>query len=138
MNICGRIMYAYIHDMTRPSSSRRARPAAAARAAPTRGFVSTPQPTAAAQLHAWEHTNHAVLAVGWGVEPQSQREYWIAMNTWGPDWGERGFFRIARGDDESAHTYIYLFINLLIYNYVCVYIYLYFYAFQWYKYFRTR
>ena len=57
---------------------------------------------AAAQLHAWEHTNHAVLAVGWGVEPQSQRKYWIAMNTWGPDWGERGFFRIARGDDESA------------------------------------
>ena len=53
-------------------------------------------------MHAWEHTNHAVLAVGWGVEPQSRRKYWIAMNTWGPDWGERGFFRIARGDDESA------------------------------------
>ena len=43
-----------------------------------------------------------MLAVGWGVEPQSRRKYWIAMNTWGPDWGERGFFRIARGDDESA------------------------------------
>ena len=57
---------------------------------------------AAAQLRAWEHTNHAVLAVGWGVDPATRRKYWIAQNTWGPQWGERGFFRIARGADESA------------------------------------
>ena len=31
----------------------------------------------------WEHTNHAVLVVGWGTELQSGRKFWIAMNTWG-------------------------------------------------------
>ena len=33
--------------------------------------------------------------------PATKRKYWIAQNTWGPR-GRRGFFRIARGADESA------------------------------------
>ncbi|KAL1528019.1 hypothetical protein AB1Y20_009388 [Prymnesium parvum] len=50
----------------------------------------------------WERTNHAVLVVGWGLEQPSGRKYWVAMNTWGAEWGEKGFFRIARGTDDSA------------------------------------
>ena len=41
-----------------------------------------PSRAAAAELRAWEHTNHAVVAVGWGAEKGTGRKYWIAMNTW--------------------------------------------------------
>jgi len=44
--------------------------------------------------------DHAVLIVGWGVD-QSEiwgtTPYWIVKNSWGPDWGENGYFRIIRG-----------------------------------------
>lgn len=34
---------------------------------------------------------HAVKIIGWGSD------HWIAANSWGPNWGENGFFRIAFG-----------------------------------------
>jgi len=48
----------------------------------------------------WEQVDHAVLLVGYG-EDKSQA-YWTLQNSWGTDWGEAGFFRIARGIDESG------------------------------------
>jgi len=48
----------------------------------------------------WEQTNHAVVAMGWGEE--NGKKYWIIKNTWGPHWGESGYFRIQRGSDECG------------------------------------
>jgi cathepsin B len=39
---------------------------------------------------------HAVRVVGWGTE--NGESHWIATNSWGPDWAEKGTFRIAFGE----------------------------------------
>ena len=41
--------------------------------------------------------NHAVQTVGWGVE--GNQEYFIVRNSWGPNWGESGYIRIASAPD---------------------------------------
>ena len=39
---------------------------------------------------------HAVKIVGWGKEGDT--EYWLVANSWGEEWGEKGYFRIAFGE----------------------------------------
>jgi len=52
----------------------------------------------------WMHTNHAVTIVGYGVDKKHNPpvKYWIVQNTWGPQWGEGGYFRIVRGVNNAA------------------------------------
>lgn len=56
------------------------------------GIFTGPKPRAEDQgvpgAPLWQHTNHAVTAVGWGhTMVQGKREkYWVMMNSWGKNW----------------------------------------------------
>ncbi|CAN6204589.1 unnamed protein product [Urochloa humidicola] len=39
--------------------------------------------------------NHAVVAVGYGVE--NGVPYWLIKNSWGADWGDEGYFKMEMG-----------------------------------------
>merc|ERR1712087_172421 len=45
-----------------------------------------------------EEGGHAVRIVGWGVD--NGVKYWKVANSWNPYWGEKGYFRIKRGNNE--------------------------------------
>merc|ERR1712216_70416 len=47
-----------------------------------------------------EAGGHAVKMVGWGVE--NGVKYWKVANSWNPYWGEKGYFRIRRGNNEGG------------------------------------
>ncbi|CAG5132184.1 unnamed protein product [Candidula unifasciata] len=54
----------------------------------------------------YQHTSgsllggHAVKILGYGVE--NATKYWLVANSWNPDWGDAGFFKIIRGRDECG------------------------------------
>ena len=48
----------------------------------------------------FESVEHSIILVGYGEEKGIK--YWIGMNTWGTGWGERGYFKILRGENEQS------------------------------------
>lgn len=41
------------------------------------------------------------MAVAFGE--QAGTKYWTLMNSWGYSWGENGYIRLLRRDDDSSH-----------------------------------
>mmetsp|Transcript_107500 Transcript_107500/g.131163 ORF Transcript_107500/g.131163 Transcript_107500/m.131163 type:complete len:427 (-) Transcript_107500:69-1349(-) len=45
--------------------------------------------------------NHAAVLMGYGVE--DDLKYWTVRNSWGTLWGEDGYIRLIRHDDEGSY-----------------------------------
>jgi len=43
---------------------------------------------------------HAIKVIGYGTEDGN--DYWLVQNSWTTTWGDGGYFKIARGDDECG------------------------------------
>jgi cathepsin B len=43
---------------------------------------------------------HAIRILGWGTE--NNTPYWLVANSWNPTWGDNGFFKIIRGQNECG------------------------------------
>jgi cathepsin C len=50
----------------------------------------------------FERVDHAVMVVGWAVE--NGKKHWIIKNSYGANWGEKGYFRIPLGGDADGIT----------------------------------
>jgi len=49
--------------------------------------------------------DHGVLIVGYGNQEDiffQNVDYWLIKNSWGADWGESGYIKIYRGDNECG------------------------------------
>lgn len=48
----------------------------------------------------FHNQSHTVLLIGWGYDKDSDTKYWIVRNSYGPKWGNRGDFKVQRGQDD--------------------------------------
>lgn len=69
--------------------------------------VSSPEQWADIMTEGGSLSAHAVSIVGWGrgkAGSYGDVSYWIVRNSWGPQWNENGYFRIAMNDGTGNNT----------------------------------
>ena len=47
--------------------------------------------------------NHAVVLVGYGVDDSTGEKFWKIRNSWGVGFGEQGYIRVKRSDDDDTN-----------------------------------
>ncbi len=47
--------------------------------------------------------NHVVVLAGYGEDAQTAQPYWLVRNSWSAGWGEQGYVRVARSDQDDRH-----------------------------------